>query len=198
MKKKKRMTNQWIPQKLVFMKRIIIVDGVLQGKETVGIESVTVINTTGIGTMTGTMVEDVKEIGIEIEIEIETGKEIGRGREIAIGQEKKGTMVEIGSEKGRGKVGSEIEGTETVGGGVVVQGVEAGTAENGTVKMGITARGVPVAALAHVGGPRRMAAPARSLRRGRKRKRKRVMEPTTPIRRLRRPTGFELLLGWHL
>lgn len=139
MKKKKRMLSQWTPQILAFMKRIIIADGVLQGKKT-GIESMSVINTIGI--------ESMKETATETEVEIETGKGtetgIGIGKGTVTAQEKKGTMVEIGSGKETGKAEIEIEERETVGDDGVAQEAEAGTAANETVRMMVIARGVCV------------------------------------------------------
>lgn len=137
MKKKKRMLSQWTPQILAFMKRIIIADGVLQEKKT-GIESMSVINTIGI--------ESMKETATETEVEIETGKgtETGIGKGTVTAQEKKGTMVEIGSGKETGKAEIEIEEIETVGEDGVAQEAEAGTAANETVRMMVIARGVCV------------------------------------------------------
>lgn len=151
--------------------------------------------------MNGTMVEDVKEIEIEIVTEIEKGTGtrigigIGIGRETDIGLEMTGTMVVKGREKGTGKDESGKEETGNEEGEGAVQGAGAGTAETGIMKMEIIARGELVAVLAHGGGQRMMAAPEMSPRRKRKRKRRRATVLITQILKSLRPIGYELPLG---
>ena len=141
--------------------------------------------------MIGTMVGDAKEIETGIETVIETGTE--KGTEIAIALEMIRIMVGIEKEIGKEKVGIGIGETEIVGGAGVAQeaGAAAGIDGIATVKMGTTGGSMPAAVLALVEGMKRM---SRSTRRRRKRRRRRAMEPITLILRLRKLTGFELLL----